>query len=645
MNDQQIHMNQNMSQHVPGTYVAHRNTMQSGSHNINHTNRTAPITVRWLIENYETADGVSLPRSTLYNHYLHHCQDGDMEPMNPASFGKLIRSVFLGLRTRRLGTRGNSKYHYYGLRIKQDSPLNQFTEENVVSLRSSGMRSHGGTAVMSNTQQQQYLGEVSVVLPNIETEDFSNHHCQDLSEDHLNTFETIYKEHCEAILDAITNLQFNMVETLWASFWKPSESINESITNLLDLPTMKKLCEQPVVQKFVLQCDFAFYQSLVQVLMPNVLRLIPGALTQSIRNFAKGLEGILKNIIEGYDIVLIQNKVSAVVAFSQTLRRYTSLNHLAQAARAVIQNHTQINQMLSDLNKLDFANIQEQAVWICQCDDETVFGIENQMKLLLRQHRNLEQWANWLSGIVGAALQPYTESTCLKRFARKFLKKWSFYSSLVIRDLTLRSAASFGSFHLIRLLFDEYIYYLVEHHVALVTNEHVISLTMANNEDNRIDTVKVNLPPLINQSVKIESSMIVPNQSIATSQINVIQNDSMISINKEYKVSEDVKHNAIIDNVNNSNIQKTPIKIVKLNNTNGDSPYVLSGGRSKIASAFAKPNSQHLTEVNVPSGNHTNGQSAINGISLEDENGVSVAKQMRSDESNEPAKASENSGI
>ena len=31
------------------------------------------------------------------------------EPVNAASFGKLIRSVFLGLRTRRIGTRGNSK--------------------------------------------------------------------------------------------------------------------------------------------------------------------------------------------------------------------------------------------------------------------------------------------------------------------------------------------------------------------------------------------------------------------------------------------------------------------------------------------------------------------------------------------------------
>lgn len=50
--------------------------------------------------------------------------------------------------------------------------------------------------------------------------------------------------------------------------------------------------------------------------------------------------------------------MAVVSAFAQTLRRYTSLNHLAQAARAVLQNTSQINQMLSDLNRVDFANVQ-----------------------------------------------------------------------------------------------------------------------------------------------------------------------------------------------------------------------------------------------------------------------------------------------
>ena len=47
---------------------------------------------------------------------------------------------------------------------------------------------------------------------------------------------------------------------------------------------------------------------------------------------------------------------------------------------------------------------------------------------------------------------------------------------MIIRDLTLRSAASFGSFHLIRLLYDEYMFYLVEHKVAEHTGKSPMSV-------------------------------------------------------------------------------------------------------------------------------------------------------------------------
>ena len=47
---------------------------------------------------------------------------------------------------------------------------------------------------------------------------------------------------------------------------------------------------------------------------------------------------------------------------------------------------------------------------------------------------------------------------------------------MVIRDLTLRSAASFGSFHLIRLLYDEYMFFLIEHEVAKATGKTPIAV-------------------------------------------------------------------------------------------------------------------------------------------------------------------------
>lgn len=105
--------------------------------------------VAWLVENYETAEGVSLPRSTLYNHYMRHCNEHKLDAVNAASFGKLIRSVFTGLRTRRLGTRGNSKYHYYGIRVKPGSHLVSTTEEKPQTANNS--HSHSTSSLSQST--------------------------------------------------------------------------------------------------------------------------------------------------------------------------------------------------------------------------------------------------------------------------------------------------------------------------------------------------------------------------------------------------------------------------------------------------------------------------------------------------------------
>lgn len=46
----------------------------------------------------------------------------------------------------------------------------------------------------------------------------------------------------------------------------------------------------------------------------------------------------------------------------------------------------------------------------------------------------------------------------------------------MIRDLTLRSASSFGSFHLLRLLYDEYMFFVVEHCIAKATGTTSIAV-------------------------------------------------------------------------------------------------------------------------------------------------------------------------
>ncbi|XP_042133376.1 MHC class II regulatory factor RFX1 isoform X2 [Peromyscus maniculatus bairdii] len=494
-----------------GTYVIQGGYMLgNASQSYSHTTRASPATVQWLLDNYETAEGVSLPRSTLYCHYLLHCQEQKLEPVNAASFGKLIRSVFMGLRTRRLGTRGNSKYHYYGLRIKASSPLLRLMEdqqhmamrgqpfsqkqrlkpiqkmEGVANGVAVGQQSTGLADISAQVQQYQQFLDASRSLPDFVELDLQGKVLPEgVGPGDVKAFQVLYREHCEAIVDVMVNLQFTLVETLWKTFWRynlsqpneaPPLAVHDEAEKRLPRASLVLLSKfQPVLQ-WTKRCDNVLYQGLVEILIPDVLRPIPSALTQAIRNFAKSLESWLTHAMVNIPEEMLRVKVAAAGAFAQTLRRYTSLNHLAQAARAVLQNTAQINQMLSDLNRVDFANVQEQASWVCRCEDRVVQRLEQDFKVTLQQQNSLEQWAAWLDGVVSQVLKPYQGSSGFPKAAKLFLLKWSFYSSMVIRDLTLRSAASFGSFHLIRLLYDEYMYYLIEHRVAQAKGETPIAV-------------------------------------------------------------------------------------------------------------------------------------------------------------------------
>ncbi|KAM7393864.1 hypothetical protein PAMP_020701 [Pampus punctatissimus] len=407
---------------------------------------------------------------------------------------------------------GNSKYHYYGLRIKSGSPLlrlmdeqqhmamrqQPFSQKNRIkpvqktqgitngTSGGAGQQQAGALSdISAQVQQYQQFLEASRSLPDFVDIDLQDRTLPDgILLEHLKAFQTLYREHCEAILDVMVNLQFPLVETLWKSFWRFSQSSDTESLNLhnesekrLPKSCLVVLCKFEPVLRWTRECDNLLYQTLVEILIPDVLRPIPSALTQAIRNFAKSLESWLTGAMMNIPEEMVRIKVVCICSFSQTLRRYTSLNHLAQAARAVLQNSAQINQMLSDLNRVDFTNVQEQASWVCQCDDRMVQRLEQDFKLTLQQQNSLEQWATWLAGVVSQALKPYEHNpTTLPKAAKVFLLNWSFYSSMVIRDLTLRSAASFGSFHLIRLLYDEYMYYLIEHRVAQAKGETPIAV-------------------------------------------------------------------------------------------------------------------------------------------------------------------------
>nr|ODN91645.1 hypothetical protein L204_05632 [Cryptococcus depauperatus CBS 7855] len=71
---------------------------------------------RWLLLSYTRSEPHTVPRQGLYHSYTISCKEHGLKPINSASFGKAVRGAYPGIKTRRLGVRGNSKYHYVSIR-------------------------------------------------------------------------------------------------------------------------------------------------------------------------------------------------------------------------------------------------------------------------------------------------------------------------------------------------------------------------------------------------------------------------------------------------------------------------------------------------------------------------------------------------
>ena len=71
----------------------------------------------WLLNSCDLAPTAVIPRNRIYARYVQVCADNNLAPVSPASFGKLVKILYPNITTRRLGMRGQSKYHYCGMKI------------------------------------------------------------------------------------------------------------------------------------------------------------------------------------------------------------------------------------------------------------------------------------------------------------------------------------------------------------------------------------------------------------------------------------------------------------------------------------------------------------------------------------------------
>ena len=83
-----------------------------------------------------------------------------------------------------------------------------------------------------------------------------------ISFEDLFTFESLYRDHCESILEVVSNMHFNLVESLWRSFWRRDDDADadDELEDQLPKRKLLNLCAMDLVQSYMRQCDQVFYQ-------------------------------------------------------------------------------------------------------------------------------------------------------------------------------------------------------------------------------------------------------------------------------------------------------------------------------------------------------------------------------------------------
>lgn len=368
------------------------------------------VALNWIKERYYEHPTGSVSRSGMYDKYTRMCSETGTEPMNMATLGKHIRNIFPGIITRRLGNRGNSKYHYYGLaevgvspeaeqgeataRKKRRPPASithghrrkelkdgvgedvDILEEDGSIYRPIARRASTQARDLPTTFTSASLNFSATTGSAPDFEEFlrlqheicvfavGEPRSPGLDADGFRAFAAEYQRQTCDVLRRIYDRDFSAVEKVMADFWAG-----------LDDAEIALLGHDECVRLISVADDY-LYQVSVSLLMPEVIEPCVLSTLQQIRVFAKWIDGwftstngpnALPVIFGGQTCIpprIVESRIDLARRFSAVLRRRTSVNHLAQAVASVVVNKAQVQQMIHDWDHVDFASIREQIKWI-----------------------------------------------------------------------------------------------------------------------------------------------------------------------------------------------------------------------------------------------------------------------------------------
>lgn len=476
-----------------------------------------------LMRSCELAPKAVVPRNKIYAVYVTECVNNGLIPLSAASFGKLVRILFPSITTRRLGTRGQSKYHYCGIKLigEENSPINSpliqtpvkspFTTprtlnslegtsvnspismisrtSSITNINQNFLRtSHSSTPVSQemdykyfvtprlkfNAQLLQDLQASTLIDPHenlLNLPSIEPYLPPDSDKETAITLQSLYRDHCNTIFEALRYMQLKKLFSHVSNF------------TLSMTPQVFKLYSSESVQPWVIDCDIIMYQSIMKMLSKLALQKIPAFVSQQLRF-------IVKNYTDKYQLALkrlppdfIRLKLKPVESFSRLTSRLFKVSNSSLSACKILLNEEERLKMLNDWQRCDFKDLIDKDVPCSNSDSiEIILNIlrkdvpdlldydpsielEDGLSDEERSHKLHDllmlKWSLYLTKL--PSLFPNIPP-------RMFLICTSSLLTTILREITLLEGKSFGSWWILRCWVDDWLGWCAELWGFLSTN-------------------------------------------------------------------------------------------------------------------------------------------------------------------------------
>ncbi|XP_069693695.1 transcription factor RFX4-like [Periplaneta americana] len=269
----------------------------------------------------------------------------------------------------------------------------------------------------------------------------------------FHSFFTMYRAHCLRIFNSICRNELDEVQEFLQHFWKG-----------VPLHLMGILGSNAVVN-MVGVCDSILYRSIAGIFVPSTRKTSP-VLLAMLKKLVPLIDGWFYTMLATLPANLCTVKRNLAHHFCRVLRRLISLHQIWLSVALLLQNSDSIARMLVDWRGTNVEQICSEVAFGMKWPEtkHVMLSLFKEFEYLLENQVGLDILVQWFETVVDRCVTSAArERGCpVRRIARHFLLIWVTVGARVLRDLTLTSTHSFGSFHMLSLLANDYLAHCVE---------------------------------------------------------------------------------------------------------------------------------------------------------------------------------------